>query len=59
MKKGQKIKFSVYDNLFKDTIIATGIIIDRHFGSLWAIKPDSHKRLNGGRMIIHESCMLI
>ncbi len=58
MKAGQKIKFFVHDNLFKDTIIATGIVLARHFGSLWVIKPDSHERLNGGRMIIHESMLI-
>ena len=58
MKTGLKIKFFVHDNLFKDTIIATGVIIGRHFQSLWAIKPDPHERLSGGRMIIHESMLI-
>ena len=59
LKKGKKIKFFIHDELFKDTIVATGTIIGRHFRSLWAVKPDHHARLNGGRMIVHESSMLI
>ena len=57
-KKGQKVKFFIYDELFKDTIIATGTVIGKHFRSLWSIKPDPHNRLNGGRMIVHESSIL-
>ncbi len=58
MNKGQKIKFFIHDNLFKDNIIATGIIIDRKFGRLWSVEPDPHKRLTGIRVTVHESNML-
>ena len=58
MDKGQKIKFFIRDSLFKDTIIVTGTIINRHFRSLWFVKPDWHERLSGRDIIVHESCVL-
>ena len=55
LRKGQKIKFAMYDNLFKDYFIATGILIAKVYGKLWSVKPNKHERLSGNEMRIHES----
>lgn len=47
MKAGDKIKFSMKDDLFGDFIIGTGTLVARIYKSLWAIKPDKHERLSG------------
>ncbi|KKM83795.1 hypothetical protein LCGC14_1305730 [marine sediment metagenome] len=51
---GQPVAFEMYDGLFKDFIVTTGIIECNIFGRLWSIKPDSHLRLSGGSVILHE-----
>lgn len=57
-RKGQKVKFSMYDNLFKDYIVATGILITKIYGKLWLLSPDKHTRLSGKMMQIHESWIM-
>ena len=55
MEEGWTISFTMYDNLFKDVIKATGVIVNRVFGKLWNISPDVHPRLSGSNVIIHEN----
>lgn len=54
---GQKVKVFIYDNLFKDCIIATGILTTKTFGKLWLFKPNKHIRLSGKEVQIHEDCI--
>lgn len=54
MESGQKVKFKIYDSLFRKTIEATGKLVDNIYGGLWLIKPDVHKRLSGINVIVHE-----
>lgn len=55
LSKGQRVKFSMYDSLFKDCFEATGILIHRIYKGTWLISPDNHERLSGNKMQIHES----
>jgi hypothetical protein len=55
MNIGDRITFTIKDNLVKDVIKCTGIIKRHIFGRLWLVTPDSNPRLSGIDMQIHES----
>ena len=55
MTEGERIKVAIYDSLFKDYIISTGVLLRRVYKGLWMFRPDKNRRLNGNDMQIHES----
>lgn len=57
MRKGQRVKFKIYDSLFKDWIEGFGIVVSHHIYNLWKVKPDANPRLSGGIMILHKNVM--
>lgn len=57
MRVGQRVIFTMYDNLFKDIIAASGVLIRNIYGKLWRIQPDKRDRLSGRVVQVHEDCI--
>ncbi len=57
MEVGQKISFTIYDNLFKDFIRGTGKLKAKFYGKLWTVIPDRNPRLSGNDIRLHENSM--
>ena len=54
MRVGERVKFTIYDDLFKVVIHGAGLLTCNVFGRLWMIKPDTHERLSGIDIQVHE-----
>lgn len=57
MKKGQRVGFRIWDNLFAYWIWGEGILTNNIFGKLWRILPDANPMLSGGEVQVHENAI--